>query len=115
MPIPNSITARGLNIGTIVGWQQTLDNISSYKWKMYPESTLLELTNGEVDVVGGAGRGDGHMRDSARRPIDGYERNQRHEAYQGAMEAMIDIMRPSTSEAMNEVGYTIRHGSTRYG
>ncbi|KAK6436903.1 hypothetical protein LTR95_006907 [Oleoguttula sp. CCFEE 5521] len=42
-PIPNSVTSMELEAASIVGWQPTLDNVSSYEWKMYPKSVLFDF------------------------------------------------------------------------
>ncbi|KAK5162691.1 uncharacterized protein LTR77_011244 [Saxophila tyrrhenica] len=44
-PIPHSITTMELDTASIVNWQPTLDSTSSYDWKMYPKSTLLQFMN----------------------------------------------------------------------
>jgi hypothetical protein len=44
-PIPSTITSMELDVASIVGWKPTLDNNSSYEWKMYPKTVLLEFMN----------------------------------------------------------------------
>jgi len=44
-PIPSTITSMELDVASIVGWKPTLDNNSSYEWKMYPKAVLLEFMN----------------------------------------------------------------------
>lgn len=44
-PIPSTITSMELDVASIVGWKPTLDNNSSYEWKMYPKTVLFDFMN----------------------------------------------------------------------